>query len=92
MKLIGIFPQNSALYIVLGMISTETHFKKAAFLKCIQIDPESSLSVNLLASLYLKEKDYFNSSKLYLKSLELSLINPQANMGLSICFFSLIGH
>lgn len=43
--------------------------KIAAFLKCIQLDRESPISVDLLASLYLKEKDYLTACKLFLKSL-----------------------
>jgi len=60
---------STVFYIVYGMAVKENKLKIAAFLKCIQLDRESSISVDLLASLFLKEKDYVTSCKLFLKSL-----------------------
>jgi hypothetical protein len=51
------------------MVVKDSKLKIAAFLKCIQIDKESPISVDLLASLFLKEKDYLTACKLFLKSL-----------------------
>lgn len=47
--------------------------------------------MDLLASLYLKEKDYLTACKLFLKSLEIELFNPKCYVGLCICLFAIIG-
>ena len=69
MPLIQMFPQSTVFYIVYGMCVKENKMKISAFLKCIQLNRESPISVDLLASLYLKEKDYLTACKLFLKSL-----------------------
>ena len=65
--------------------------KTAAFLKCIQLDKESPISIDLLASLYLKQKNYLAATKLFLKSLEMDILNSKCYLGLSICLFGIIG-
>lgn len=82
---------SNVLYIVYGMLVKETKLKISAFLKCIQLDKESPISVDLLASLFLKEKDYITACKLFLKSLEIDLFNTKSYIGLCTCLFVLIG-
>lgn len=91
MPLIQLFPTSSVFYIVYGMAVTETKLKIAAFLKCIQLDRQSPISVDLLASLFLKQKDYLTACKLFLKSLEIDLFNPKSYIGLCTCLYVLIG-
>jgi tetratricopeptide (TPR) repeat protein len=90
LPLIQLFPTSSVFYIVYGMAVEDTKLKIAAFLKCIQIDRESPISVDLLASLYLKEKDYLTACKLFLKSLEIDLFNTKSYVGLCTCLYVLI--
>lgn len=92
MPLIQLFPQSTVFYIVYGMCVPENKLKIASFLKCIQINRESPISVDLLASLYLKEKDYLTACKLFLKSLEIDLFNPKSYIGLCNCLFVMIGN
>jgi hypothetical protein len=54
MPLIQMFPMSTPFYIVYGMTVEDLKLKIASFIKCIQIDKESPISVDLLASLYLK--------------------------------------
>lgn len=54
LPLIQLFPTSSVFYIVYAMAVEETKLKIAAFLKCIQLDRESPISIDLLASLFLK--------------------------------------
>lgn len=91
MPLIQLFPQSTVFYIVYGMCVADNKLKIASFLKCIQLNRESPISVDLLASLYLKEKDYLTACKLFLKSLEIDLFNPKSYIGLCNCLFVLIG-
>jgi hypothetical protein len=91
LPLIQLFPTSSVFYIVYGMAVKETKLKISAFLKCIQLDRESPISVDLLASLFLKEKDYLTACKLFLKSLEIDLFNPKSYIGLCTCLYVLIG-
>lgn len=91
MPLIQLFPTSSVFYIVYAMAVENNKLKIAAFLKCIQLDRESPISVDLLASLFLKEKDYITACKLFLKSLEIDLFSTKSYVGLSICLYVLIG-
>jgi tetratricopeptide (TPR) repeat protein len=90
LNMVGLFPRSNAFYILLGMVSADVKIKTAAFLKCIQLDKESSISIDILASLYLKQKNYLAAAKLFLKSLELDILNPKCYLGLAICLFCLI--
>jgi hypothetical protein len=45
MPLIQLFPSSNVFYIVYGMVVEDTKLKIAAFLKCIQLDRESPISV-----------------------------------------------
>jgi hypothetical protein len=73
------------------MAVADTKQKISAFLKCIQLDRESPISVDLLASLFLKEKDYVTACKLFLKSLEIDLFNTKSYVGLCTCLYVVIG-
>lgn len=46
--------------------------------------------MDILASLYLKQKNYLAAAKLFLKSLETDILNPKCYLGLAICLFCLI--
>lgn len=52
-----------------GSITADLKLQTAAFLKVIQLDKESTISIDILASLYLKQKNYLAAAKLFLKSL-----------------------
>jgi len=67
--MIQLFPRSSIFYIIYGMCSKDLKLKTASFLKCIQMDKESTVSIDILASLYLKQKNYLAAAKLFLKSL-----------------------
>ncbi len=73
------------------MSTSDLKLKTAAFLKCIQLDKESPISIDLLASLYLKQKNYLAAAKLFLKSLEMNILSSKCYLGLSICLFCIIG-
>jgi tetratricopeptide (TPR) repeat protein len=90
LHMLQLFPRSSALLVLFGMISSDLQRKTAAFLKCIQMERESSISIDILASLYLKQKNYLPAAKLFLKSLEVDLLNVKCYLGLAICLFCLI--
>jgi len=69
LHMVQLFPRSSIFYILLGMIAGDVKLKTAAFLRCIQLDKESAISIDILASLYLKQKNYLAAVKLFLKSL-----------------------
>ena len=46
--------------------------------------------MDILASLYLKQKNYLAASKLFLKSLDTDILNPKCYLGLASCLFCLI--
>jgi hypothetical protein len=69
MLMLQMFPKSTTFYIIYGMNTTDIKHKTASFLKCIQLDKESSISIDILASLYLKQKNYLAACKLFLKSL-----------------------
>jgi hypothetical protein len=91
MPLIQLFPRSTVFYIIFGMSTSDIKLKTAAFLKCIQLDKESPISIDLLGSLYLKQKNYLAATKLFLKSLEMDILNSKCYLGLSICLFCIIG-
>lgn len=91
MPFIQIFPRSTIFYIIFGMSTSDLKLKTAAFLKCIQLDKESPISIDLLASLYLKQKNYLAAAKLFLKSLEMNILSSKCYLGLSICLFCIIG-
>ena len=53
-QLIQVFPKSTIFYIVYGVLTENNKQKISAFLKCIQMDKDSPISVDLLACLYLK--------------------------------------
>jgi len=55
--------------VLFGSITADLKLQTAAFLKVIQLDKESTISIDILASLYLKQKNYLAAAKLFLKSL-----------------------
>lgn len=67
--MICLFPRSSTLSVLFGSITADIKLKTASFLKVIQLDKESSISMDILASLYLKQKNYLAAAKLFLKSL-----------------------
>lgn len=89
-KLIQIFPKSTIFYIVYGVLTDSNNKKIAAFLKCIQMDKDSPVSVDLLACLYLKYSDYVTACNLFLKALEIDLFSPKSYIGLCTCLFSLV--
>jgi hypothetical protein len=50
MSLIQQFPRSTVFYIIYGMVVKDSKLKTASFLKCIQLDKESPISIDLLAS------------------------------------------
>lgn len=74
------------------MVTTDLSRRTSAFIKCIQLDRDSPISVDLLASLYLQQRKYLSACKLFLKSLELNILNSKCYLGLAICLFCLITH
>ena len=67
--MITLFPRSSTLYVLFGSVAADIKLKTASFLKVIQLDKESAISMDILASLYLKQKNYLAATKLFLKSL-----------------------
>lgn len=88
--MICLFSRSSTLSVLFGSITTDVKLKTASFLKVIQLDKESAISMDILASLYLKQKNYLAAAKLFLKSLETDVLNPKCYLGLAICLFCLI--
>lgn len=88
--MLQIFPRSSVMLILYGMVTEDVKLKTAAFLKCIQLDKESTISIDIFASLYLRQKNYMAAAKLFLKSLEIDILNVKCYLGLAICLFCLI--
>ena len=83
--IIRFMPRSPTLYILLGIIITNVKTRTAAFLRCIQLDKESVVSIDILACLYLKQQNYLAAAKLFLKSLELDVLNAKCYLGLAVC-------
>ncbi len=45
----------------------------------------------MLGSLYLKQKNYLSAIKLFLKSLEIDVLNIKSYLGLTVCLFCVLG-
>ena len=86
----SLFPRSATFCVLLGSVTNDVKLKTASFLKVIQLDKESSISMDILASLYLKQKNYLAAAKLFMKSLETDILNPKCYLGLAICLFCLI--
>lgn len=88
--MMSIFPRSSTLCVLFGCATKDLKLQTASFLKVIQLDKESSISMDILASLYLKQKNYLAAAKLFLKSLEKDVLSTKCYLGLAICLFCLI--
>jgi hypothetical protein len=88
--MMSIFPRSSTLCVLFGCVTKDLKLQTASFLKVIQLDKESSISMDILASLYLKQKNYLAAAKLFLKSLEKDVLSTKCYLGLAICLFCLI--
>ena len=67
--MLSLFPRSSTLCVLVGSVVEDPRLKAGAFLKVIQLDKESAVSMDILASLELKQKNYLAAAKLFLKSL-----------------------
>jgi hypothetical protein len=90
LHILSLFPKSSTLCVIFGSVTENMKLKTASFLKVIQLDKESTISMDILASLYLKQKNYLAAAKLFLKSLETDVLNSKCYIGLAICLFCLI--
>ena len=90
MQMVTLFPRSASLYVLLGASSTSVKVRTACFMRVIQLDKESTISMDILASLYLKQKNYLAAAKLFMKSLEKDVLNTKCYVGLAVCLFCLI--
>lgn len=89
LRMLELFHESSLLYILYGTMEADPVLKTGAFLKCIQLDKQSSVAIEYLAYLYLKNRNVVAAAKLYLKSVELNPLNLKAYIELTILLFTL---